>query len=85
VPTPSAASASSRRLRGLAQALSSFAHWLWAAVASWAFPVIAETSGASAFAFFAAMMVLQFVLVWRFLPETKRVSREDIQRTLGIE
>ncbi len=31
------------------------------------------------------MMVLQFVLVWRFLPETKGVSLEQIQRTLGIE
>ena len=49
------------------------------------FPVIAEASGASAFAFFAVMMVLQFVLVWLFLPETKGVSLERIQRTLGIE
>ena len=31
------------------------------------------------------MMVRQFVLVWRFLPETKGVSLEQIQRTLGIE
>ena len=31
------------------------------------------------------MMVLQFVLVWLFLPETKGVSLEQIQRTLGIE
>jgi hypothetical protein len=31
------------------------------------------------------MMVLQFALVWRFLPETKGVSLEAIQRTLGID
>jgi hypothetical protein len=47
--------------------------------------VIAEASGASAFGFFAVMMVLQFLLVWRFLPETKGVSLEQIQRTLGID
>jgi hypothetical protein len=54
-------------------------------VVSWSFPVIAEYSGASAFAFFAAMMVLQFVLVWMFLPETKGISLEQIQHRLGIE
>jgi MFS transporter, SP family, xylose:H+ symportor len=73
------------RVRARGQALGSFTHWFWAAVVSWSFPIIAEASGASAFAFFAAMMVAQFVLVWRFLPETKGVSLEQIQRTLGID
>jgi MFS transporter, SP family, xylose:H+ symportor len=73
------------RVRARGQALGSFTHWFWAALVSWTFPVIAEASGASAFAFFAGMMVLQFVLVWVFLPETKGVSLERIQRTLGIE
>ena len=31
------------------------------------------------------MMVLPFVLVWMFLPETKGASLERIQRTLGID
>ncbi len=73
------------RVRARGQALGSFTHWFWAAVVSWSFPVIAEASGASAFAFFAAMMVLQFVLVWFFLPETKGISLEQIQHRLGIE
>jgi MFS transporter, SP family, xylose:H+ symportor len=73
------------RVRGRGQALGSFTHWFWAAVVSWTFPVIAEWSGASAFAFFAAMMVLQFVLVLVLLPETKGLSLEEIQRELGIE
>ena len=47
--------------------------------------MIAEASGAWAFAFFGAMMLLQFVVVLAFLPETKGVSLEAIQRTLGIE
>jgi sugar porter (SP) family MFS transporter len=73
------------RVRARGQALGSFTHWFWAAVVSWTFPVVAEASGASAFAFFAVMMLLQFVLVWLVLPETKGVSLEQIQRTLGIE
>ena len=73
------------RVRARGQALGSFTHWVWAAIISWSFPVVAEASGASAFGFFAAMMVLQFVLVWMFLPETKGASLERIQRTLGID
>ena len=73
------------RVRARGQALGSFTHWFWAAVVSWTFPVIAERSGASAFGFFAAMMLLQFVLVLLLLPETKGISLEQIQRKLGIE
>jgi sugar porter (SP) family MFS transporter len=73
------------RVRARGQALGSFTHWFWAAIVSWTFPVVAEASGAAAFAFFAAMMVLQFVLVKRYLPETKGASLEQIQRTLGID
>jgi len=73
------------RVRARGQALGSFTHWVWAAIVSWSFPVVAEASGASAFGFFAVMMVLQFVLVLIFLPETKGASLERIQRTLGID
>ena len=73
------------RVRARGQALGSFVHWAWAALVSWTFPVIAERSGASAFGFFAVMMVLQFVMVLAFLPETKGISLEQIQRRLGIE
>jgi sugar porter (SP) family MFS transporter len=73
------------RVRARGQALGSFTHWFWAAVVSWTFPIIAERSGASAFGFFAVMMLLQFVLVLALLPETKGISLEQIQRKLGIE
>lgn len=73
------------RVRARGQALGSFTHWFWAAIVSWTFPIIAEASGATAFGFFAVMMVLQFVLVFIFLPETKGISLEQIQKKLGIE
>lgn len=73
------------RVRARGQALGSFTHWFWCAVVSWTFPVIADVSKSGPFLFFSLMMVLQLVLVWRFLPETKGVSLEQIQRELGIE
>jgi hypothetical protein len=37
-----------------------------------------------AFGFFALMMAAQFILVARFLPETKGVSLEELQRRLNV-
>ena len=73
------------RVRARGQALGSFTHWFWCAIVSWTFPVIAERSGGHAFSFFAVMMILQLVMVWKFLPETKGISLEQIQHRLGIE
>jgi MFS family permease len=73
------------RVRARGQALGSFTHWFWAAIVGQTFPMIADVSKSGPFVFFAAMMALQFVMVWKFLPETKGVSLEQIQRTLGIE
>lgn len=73
------------RVRSRGQALGSFTHWFWCALVSFSFPVIADHSSSFAFAFFSAMMGLQFFLIWRFMPETKGVSLEAIQRQLGIE
>jgi sugar porter (SP) family MFS transporter len=72
------------RVRARGQALGSFTHWLMAAVISWTFPMIAAASGGHAFAFYAAMMVLQLVWVLRVMPETKGVPLEEIQKQLGI-
>ena len=72
------------KVRARGQALGSFTHWFWCAAVSWSFPVIADFSKAGPFLFFAFMMVLQFFMVWKFLPETKGVSLEEIQKKLGI-
>jgi sugar porter (SP) family MFS transporter len=72
------------RVRARGQALGSFTHWLMCALISWTFPVIASASGGHAFAFYAAMMVLQLLWVLFFMPETKGVPLEEIQKRLGI-
>jgi SP family arabinose:H+ symporter-like MFS transporter len=73
------------RVRGKGQSLGSGTHWVMNAILSLVFPIIAARSGAYPFAFFAAMMVVQFVVVLVFFPETKRVSLEELQRMLKIQ
>lgn len=69
-------------IRASGAAFACFLMWLLCGTLSWIFPVIAHASGAYAFAFFALMMVAQFVLVAKFLPETKGISLEELQKRL---
>ncbi len=70
-------------IRAAGSAVICFLLWLLDIAVSWSFPVLASKSGALAFTFFAAMMVLQFFLVLKYLPETKGVSLEELQTRLA--
>ena len=72
------------RVRAKGQSLGSFSHWLMNGVLSLGFPVVAAKSGGYPFVFFAVMMVVQFVVVLLFYPETKGLSLEELQKKLGI-
>lgn len=69
-------------VRGKGQSLGAFTHWLACATLSNFFPVVAVHSAAGPFIFFASMMVLQFVVVLRFFPETKGFTLEQLQAQL---
>jgi len=71
-------------IRASGSAAACFLIWLLCIGVSWAFPVVARNSGAPAFAFFAVMMLVQFVLVLKYLPETKGISLEQLQKRLGV-
>jgi sugar porter (SP) family MFS transporter len=73
------------RVRAKGQSLGSSAHWITNAIISLLFPVLAKSSGGLPFAFFAAMMVLQFFVVLFLYPETKAVSLEQLQHRLGLD
>ncbi|QGJ71763.1 Sugar and carbohydrate transporter [Planctomycetales bacterium 10988] len=73
------------RVRARGQALGSFTHWVMAAVISWTFPLFADLTGGYIFAFYALMMVFQLIWVIFYMPETKGVPLEEIQKRLGIE
>jgi SP family arabinose:H+ symporter-like MFS transporter len=71
------------RVRSKGQSLGSGSHWVANAVISFAFPVIAKHSSGAPFAFFSAMMVVQFLVVLFVYPETKGVTLEQLQVQLG--
>jgi len=73
------------KVRSKGQSLGSSAHWIMNAAIAYTFPLLAKSSGAYPFVFFSAMMVLQFFVVLFFYPETKGVTLEQLQHTLGID
>jgi sugar porter (SP) family MFS transporter len=73
------------RVRSKGQSLGSSSHWITNAIISLVFPVMAKSSGAYPFIFFAAMMVVDFVLVWFYYPETSGLSLEEMQHKFGID
>jgi len=71
------------QVRAQGQTLGSSTHWVMAALIAFSFPYFAETlGGATTFFFFASMMVLQLIFVWRWMPETKGKSLEQIETTI---
>lgn len=75
-------------VRSQGGSLGSFTHWIMAAIISWTFPIIVESSekgGFYSFLFYTVMMLLHLIFVWKFLPETKGRTLEQIQRELGID
>ncbi|MDE1169764.1 MAG: sugar porter family MFS transporter [Verrucomicrobium sp.] len=70
-------------VRAKGQTLGGTTHWVMAALISWGFPVFARPAGTPGaglpFAVFALMMIVQIVVVWRFFPETKGTSLEEVE------
>ena len=72
-------------VRAKGQALGSSTHWVMATAIAFTFPYFAERlGGGPTFAFFCAMMALQLAFVLRFMPETKGISLEGVEKTLVI-
>jgi sugar porter (SP) family MFS transporter len=72
-------------VRAKGQTLGSTTHWVMAAVIAFTFPFLAEKAGAgNTFLFFAIMMVLQLLFVWKLMPETKGKSLEQIEHSLVL-
>jgi MFS transporter, SP family, arabinose:H+ symporter len=74
------------RQRAEGQTLGSSTHWIFAALLTTFFPkMVTAFPPGYVFSFFAGMMVLQLIWVKLWVPETKGVPLEQIQRQLGVE
>lgn len=74
------------QVRAKGQTLGSTIHWTMAALIAFAFPYLFEKiGGGNTFLFFCIMMCIQFVFVWKIMPETKGKSLEQIQHSLVIK
>ncbi|RVU01001.1 MFS transporter [Mucilaginibacter limnophilus] len=73
------------QVRAKGQTLGSSTHWIMAAIIAFSFPYLAEKLGGTiTFSFFATMMILQLIFVWRWMPETKGKSLEQMDTQLII-
>jgi sugar porter (SP) family MFS transporter len=74
------------RRRAEGQTLGCFTHWVFAALLTTFFPsIVTAFAPGYVFAFFCGMMVLQLFWVKFFVPETKGVPLEEMQKRLGGE
>ena len=72
------------RVRAKGQSLGSSTHWVMNAAMSGLFPLFAARSASAPFVFFTFMVLLQFVVVLFYFPETKGFTLEEMQHRLGI-
>lgn len=72
------------QVRAKGQSLGSGAHWIMNAIIAFAFPVMAQHSNGAPFVFFASMMVVQLIVVWKIYPETKGRTLEELQVELQM-
>jgi MFS family permease len=73
-------------VRGKGQSFGSFTHWFFAALITFLFPVIEKMSQfgvGHAFMFFSVMMVVQVIVVWKYFPETKGRTLEELGEHLS--
>lgn len=73
-------------VRAAGMSLGSLTHWLFAALISQTFTFFAEApliGPVKIFGFFAVMMVLQLLFVWKMMPETKGIALEAMERSIS--
>lgn len=72
-------------VRASGTSFGSLTHWGFAALMTQVFPFFAtNVPGAYIFGFFAFMMVLQLLYVWRMMPETKGIALEEMSGTMVL-
>lgn len=66
-------------VRARGQAIGSATHWGMNALLAFGFPIVAHYTQALPFWLFAAAMLVQFGVIWRYFPETRGVPLEQLE------
>lgn len=72
-------------IRAVGSAAACFVLWGMCILVSTFFPPLIAQFNGYVFVFFAIMMVLQFIIILIYLPETKGKTLEEIERELGCD
>ena len=73
-------------ISGKGQSFGSFTHWFFAALITFLFPVVEKLSQSGVghtFLFFSVMMIVQVIVVWKYFPETKGRTLEELGENLS--
>jgi len=80
------------RIRGLSMSIAVGAMWLFNAIVANVFPIMNKNSfngevfnGALPYFIFASFCIVTIVFVWKYIPETKGKSLEEIEKTIFDE
>lgn len=72
------------KIRGTAMSVPVFVQWLFNALVVLLFPHFLDILRTGTFGFIALMALLQMLFAWKYLPETKGKTLEEIERSWGI-
>jgi MFS transporter, SP family, arabinose:H+ symporter len=73
------------KIRGVAMSVATFALWSACYLLTLTFPVFVEKfSAASTFILYAVICLIGVVIIYKYIPETKGVSLEELERKLTI-
>lgn len=70
------------KIRGQAIAIAVAAQWAANYFISSTYPTMMEFSGGMTYLFYGLMSLISAIFVWRFIPETKGTSLEELERLL---
>lgn len=72
------------RIRGAAMSIAATAHWVANFLLTFSFPIIKEAIGwANNFWLYGAICAIGFIILYKYLPETKGKSLEQIEREIA--
>ncbi|HEY9560047.1 MAG TPA: sugar porter family MFS transporter [Anseongella sp.] len=74
------------RVRGIAVSIATFALWTACFALAYAFPVLIEAlAPVQTFLLFAAICFIYFLFLWKFIPETKGKTLEEIEAAITTQ